>query len=330
MITVILYRHSDCASCEEIRRYLQEFQSQYPHRLVEIDITGERAFEHSDNHLPILEIGPYRLQSPFSRETLQVTLHAAQERGAQNPAFPQVDFADRLVFGFARHYLALLNLILALYVGLPFLAPLLMKAGAEGPARLIYALYGPFCHQLGFRSWYLFGEQPYYPLEAAKIPGVKTFEAISGLEEVANPLSQERLAARAFIGNEQVGYKVALCQRDVAIYGAMLLFGVLFAILGRRVPALPWWGWLLFGLLPVGLDGFSQLFSQFQLPWLTSFLPYRESTPFLRTLTGFLFGFSTAWLMFPSIEASMQETQRLFLRKFALVHPPPDHQTTRP
>lgn len=319
MITVILYRYADCASCKEIRQYLQEFQSQYPHRLVEIDITGERASEHSGNHLPILEIGPYRLQAPFSRETLRVTLHAAQERGAPSSS-PEIGFADRLIFSFARHYLALLNLILALYVGLPFLAPLLMKAGAEAPARLIYTLYGPFCHQLGFRSWYLFGEQAYYPLEAANIEGVKTFEEISGLREVANPLSRERLAARAFIGNEQVGYKVGLCERDVAIYGAMLLFGLLFAFLRDRLRPLPWWLWVLFGLLPIGLDGFSQLFSQFQLPWLTSFLPYRESTPFLRTLTGFLFGFSTAWLMFPSIEASMQETQRLFLRKFALAH----------
>ncbi|MFN3742232.1 MAG: DUF2085 domain-containing protein [Anaerolineales bacterium] len=320
MITVLLYKRAECASCEEIRQYLQEFQSQYPHRLVEIVITGEDAFRHSDDHLPLLEIGPYRLQAPFSRETLQVALRAAQERGGQNPVSPQVGFADRLIFGFARHYLALLNLILALYVGLPFLAPILMKAGAEMPARLLYALYGPFCHQLGFRSWYLFGEQAYYPLEAANIEGVKTFEAISGLQEVANPLSRERLLAHAFIGNEQVGYKVALCERDVAIYGAVLLFGLLFVFLRGRLPSLPWWLWVLFGLLPIGLDGFSQLFSQFQLPWLASFLPYRESTPFLRTLTGFLFGFSTAWLMFPSMEASMQETQRLFQRKFALAH----------
>ncbi|MFO3796131.1 MAG: hypothetical protein ACK8QZ_02455, partial [Anaerolineales bacterium] len=65
----------------------------------------------------------------------------------------------------------------------------------------------------------------------------------------------------------------------------------------------------------------------FQLPWLVSFLPYRESTPFLRTLTGFLFGFSTAWLIFPSLEASMQETQRLFLHKFALAYSPSDQKS---
>ena len=34
------------------------------------------------------------------------------------------------------------------------------------------------------------------------------------------------------------------------------------------------------------MDGFSQLFSQFELAFLIELLPYRESTPFLRVLTG--------------------------------------------
>ncbi len=317
MFTVILYTHTGCLPCEEVRRQLQELQTEYPHRLLEIDVTRDRSFEELKDRLPILEIGAYRLQAPFTAETLRITLQAAQTKTLTGGPKPEVTAADRLLFWFSRHYLLVLNLILALYVGLPFLAPALMKAGATGPARLIYTLYGPFCHQLGFRSWFLFGEQAYYPLEAADIHGVETFESISGLFEVANPLSSERLAARAFVGNEEVGYKVALCQRDVAIYGSMLLFGLLFAFLRRRLVTLSPLLWILIGLLPIGLDGFSQLFSQFNLPWL-ALLPYRESTPFLRTLTGFLFGFSTAWLIFPSLEASMLETQRLFVRKFAL------------
>ncbi len=317
MFTVILYTSAGCLPCEEVRRQLKELQTQYPHRLLEIDVTRDRAFQEQKDRLPILEIGAYRLQAPFSVETLQVTLQAAQARMATGGPKPEITAADRLLFWFSRHYLLVLNLILALYVGLPFLAPLLMKVGASGPARLIYTIYGPFCHQLGFRSWYLFGEQAYYPLEAAHLPDVKTFESISGLSEVANPLSPQRLAARAFLGNETIGYKVALCQRDVAIYGSMLLFGLLFVFLRPRLRTLSLLFWVLIGLLPIGLDGFSQLFSQFNLPWL-AFLPYRESTPFLRTLTGFLFGFSTAWLIFPSLETSMLETQRLFLQKFAL------------
>jgi uncharacterized membrane protein len=66
------------------------------------------------------------------------------------------------------------------------------------------------------------------------------------------------------------------------------------------------------------LDGFSQLFSQFNFPWLAALLPYRESTPFLRVLTGALFGFSTAWFAYPYIEESMAETRQFFIKKFAV------------
>jgi len=73
-------------------------------------------------------------------------------------------------------------------------------------------------------------------------------------------------------------------------------------------PAAPALGLVdLIGMGPIGLDGFSQLFSQFNWPWLASILPYRESTPFLRVLTGGLFGFGTAWFAYPYIEESMNE-----------------------
>ena len=79
--------------------------------------------------------------------------------------------------------------------------------------------------------------------------------------------------ARKYIGDEQVGYKVAYCERDVAIYGAILLFGVLFSLTGKRIPALPWYLWILIGIVPIGLDGFSQLVSQPPL----NFFSFREN-----------------------------------------------------
>jgi uncharacterized membrane protein len=218
---------------------------------------------------------------------------------------------------FARHYLALLNLIIFIYVGLPFFAPVLEKSQSAGIARVIYRIYSPLCHQFGFRSFFLFGEQTYYPLAEAGISGVKTFEQVAGLSDLANPYSASRLAARRFIGDETVGYKVALCERDVAIYGAMLLFGLVYGLTGRRLRGLHWIAWILIGLTPIALDGVSQLVSQFGLPWLEQMLPYRESTPHLRVLTGALFGFGTAWFAFPNIEDSMRETRQFFIKKTA-------------
>jgi uncharacterized membrane protein len=84
------------------------------------------------------------------------------------------------------------------------------------------------------------------------------------------------------------------------------LFGILFALLRRKINSIHWIAWILVGLVPIGLDGFSQLLSQPPL----SLIPLRESTPFLRTMTGFLFGFLTAWFGYPYVQESMQENRK--------------------
>ncbi|PJF38116.1 MAG: hypothetical protein CUN55_18645, partial [Phototrophicales bacterium] len=63
----------------------------------------------------------------------------------------------------ARQWTRVALLIVGIYVSLPFVAPTLMKLGLEGPARVIYTIYSPFCHQFAFRSFFLYGEQPVYP-----------------------------------------------------------------------------------------------------------------------------------------------------------------------
>jgi uncharacterized membrane protein len=205
-----------------------------------------------------------------------------------------------------------------IYVGLPFLAPTLMKLGAELPARAIYRIYSPLCHQFGFRSFFLYGEQVVYPLAEARMSGIKTFEQATGIPNLEDPYSITRFDARKYTGDETVGYKVALCERDVAIYLAILLFGIIYGLSGRRIKSLHWAVWILIGIAPIGLDGFSQLFSQFNWAWLDSVLPYRESTVYLRILTGALFGFMTAWFAYPNIEESMNETRQYYIKKFAV------------
>jgi uncharacterized membrane protein len=76
--------------------------------------------------------------------------------------------------------------------------------------------------------------------------------------------------------------------------------------------SLPWYLWIIFGILPIAMDGLSQLLSQPPLNVFISsdLLAYRESTPFLRSLTGFLFGFTTAWFGYPLVEETMADTRR--------------------
>jgi uncharacterized membrane protein len=208
--------------------------------------------------------------------------------------------ADRFIYWLARHWLAGFNVLAFLYVGFSFLAPVLMLAGADRPASVIYSVYRPLCHQLPYRSWYLFGSQLSYTQE-----------------ELAQLVGAEALVAHGYVGDPDLGYKVALCQRDTAIYGTILMAGVLFAFLRKRVRPMPLWAYLLFGVLPMGLDGGVQFIS-YVLPLVSSSFqfPPLESTPLRRALTGSLFGLATVWLAYPYVEESFADILDTLERKF--------------
>jgi uncharacterized membrane protein len=319
MISVKLYTRKDCDLCEQTRADLESLQSIVPHQLVEIDVSETPILQQELlMALPVVEVGPYKMKAPIERKDLEITLRAVLRGEEQNAAIDKViaehqfsssrwTKADSVTYWLSKHYLAFLNSLVLIYFGLPFLAPILMKYGITFPANLIYKAYANVCHQLAFRSWFLFGEQGVYPRAAAGVKGFLTFEQATGMN------SQDLFGARAFIGNTLLGYKVALCERDVAIYGAILIFGLVYTLIRKRLPALPWYLWILIGILPIGLDGFSQLFSQppFYL------IPYRESTPFLRTLTGAIFGLTTAWFGYPLVEETMADTVKLLEDKLA-------------
>ena len=191
---------------------------------------------------------------------------------------------------------------LGIYLALSFVAPFLMKQGYVKEAQFLYKIYRPACHQLAYRSFFLFGKQGVYPRALVGIKGLETFEELTGAD------SDDSAFASGFIGNDTLGYKVALCQRDVAIYAGLLLFMLVYWISGSRVRAIPWYLWLLIAVVPIGLDGVWQVVSQMGLRFLT-WLPVRESTPFLRVLTGALFGVFSAWFIVPSFSGEEDSEQ---------------------
>jgi len=168
----------------------------------------------------------------------------------------------------------------------------LMHVGATGPGRLIYLVYSLTCHQLPERSFFLFGPQGVYT--------VVELEARGALPAGLNIFQRELLR---FIGTPEVGYKVAICERDVAIYGTILLAGLLFALVrrwwgrnGRPSPKLPLWAYALL-LIPLFVDGATQL------------IGLRESTWLLRLLTGGLFGLATVALAYPYVQEAMDDVE---------------------
>ena len=190
--------------------------------------------------------------------------------------------ANRLVVGIARHWVALLTIAWAMYVLLPIAAPVLMAAGLTTPAYLIYKLYTLFCHQLPDHSYFLFG--------SGLTPLAATLEA-GGMPSGLN-LFQQRL----FLGSPELGYKVAICQRDIAIYGSIALAGMLYGLLRNRIHIrpLPFKVFVLL-LIPIAVDGLTQL------------VGLRTSDWFLRSITGILFGVATVWLLYPYVEDAMQD-----------------------
>lgn len=251
---------------------------------------------------------------------------------------------EAAVLWIARRWLWIVMIVLAIYISLPWLAPMLANAGLSGPADLIYTLYSPFCHQFAFRSPFLFGEQAFYPRAAADT-GYAAFEDYAvqsaAFQEQYRYWSQvyagsppqtpldtddlqgfsvaQQFAARHFIGDESFGYKTSLCARDLAIYTLIFVGGLIYWRFRWRIRPIPFVLFLFVGLGPIGIDGFSQLLSYppFEL-W-----PVRETAPHFRLVTGGLFGLMSAWLGFPHIERSMQDIiERLEYRRAMRNSPP--------
>ena len=186
-----------------------------------------------------------------------------------------VIFLDKLIFQLAKHWLFLANLTWGFYVGLPILAPILMLTGHPWLGNIIYTAYKVACHQIPWRSFFIGGSQIVY-----------TYEELITLVGPALP--------QRYIGDVDIGYKVALCQRDVATYGTILLAGLVFGLVRRRVKPLPIWAFVL-SLVPMGIDGLTQLFG------------LRESNWQLRMITGALFGLASIWLAYPYLEEGMRD-----------------------
>jgi len=250
-------------------------------------------------------------EQPGTAEILtEVERRRAQARRMSEGQRRAVILADRFIFWLSRHWLAILNALALIYVGLPLLAPVLMHLGAKRSGMAIYIIYRPLCNQLPQRSWFLFGPQFAYTLPE--------FEAWLGSDVIPDPLTW------IFVGNEAMGYKVALCQRCTATHGAIFLFGLFYVLGRRRVRPLPWWAYVGFGLVPMALDGGYQALS-YILPRLHQYFPASvpafhitpyETTPLMRTITGVLFGLATVWLAYPLIQEVMDECHETLQQRF--------------
>lgn len=227
---------------------------------------------------------------------------------------PRLDrFSDRVVYRLRRNWLLVFSVVFGHYVGLPFLAPFFMQIGWQMPGKSIYFIYSFLCHQLPQRSFFLFGPQSMYSLSDLQ----------ANLADSTNLLT-----LRQFIGNPEMGWKVAWSDRMVSMYASILIFAWLWWPLRRRIRQLPLWGFVLL-LLPMAIDGGSHFVSdlagfgqgfRYTNTWLAELTGNTFARSFyvgnalgsfnswMRLLTGTLFGLGIVWLGFPYLEKLFMDT----------------------
>jgi len=200
-----------------------------------------------------------------------VAFDALPFRGFLSPAASSVTAA--LTWADQWRRLALLNTLVALFIVGPVVTPLLLAGGATSTATGLFRFFHLLCHQWAFRSFFVLGPQATFSRDQLSALGVDPY---------------------TFVGNAQMGWKMAFCERNMAIFVGLLAFGIAYAAVRRR--RLRAASFMQFAVLiaPMALDGLTQL------------VGWRESTWELRIATGVLFGIASGWFLYPRFMPAAQ------------------------
>jgi len=217
---------------------------------------------------------------------------------------------------FSNPWFTIFLIVYGVWVFAPFLAPVFMHIGWMGAGKAIYFLYSFFCHQLPERSIFLFGQKTMYSLN----------EIQSVWQNTGNPM-----ILRQFIGNDDMGWKIAWSDRMISFYTSIWLFAAIWYPFRRRIKPSSWWGFTLL-LLPIALDGGTHAISDLAgigqgfrdtNAWLVVLTNHVLSVSFyagdalgsfnslMRFVTGLLAGLGIVWLAFPYVFQTQTYNQQL-------------------
>jgi uncharacterized membrane protein/glutaredoxin len=220
--------------------------------------------------------------------------------GAGLPGEPLI---DRIASGMARRWLRWVSIGLAIFVGLPWLAPVLAALGWWGPANFIYTAYAATCHQLPERAANVLGYQVAFCWRDTSIyTGLLLFGLLYGLARDHNIgwLRWMRRPIRLWV--------FILFLVPMAVDGFTHMFG-LRDMYGN--PNMDIW----YGLRLISMG--SQMFS---FNW------------WMRIITGLLAALGAVWFAYPRMNRAVEEAEALrqLYRQSAMVGRPvgtPGHQT---
>jgi uncharacterized membrane protein len=161
------------------------------------------------------------------------------------------------------------------------------------------------------------------------------------LEEIQSAWrkTDNSLILRQFVGNSQMGWKVAWSDRMVSMYTTILTGLLVFGRLGKRLKPLPLWAFALF-ILPMAVDGGTHLVSDVvsrgqvglgfrdSNVWLAALTnnvfpstfyagdAFGSFNSWMRIATGILFGLGLVWLVYPLIADAFSGVAREIEAKF--------------
>jgi uncharacterized membrane protein len=159
----------------------------------------------------------------------------------------------------------------------------------------IYKVFSYTCHQKMSRSLCLFKNNK----EALKI------ENCLEIEGQYIPSNEDRTTIQT-IKDEQIGYKIPICARDIGLYGGMLLSALIYPKI-RKLKEVRVYPPIFFvlALVPMGIDGTVQLISEF------GFLPFvYESTNAIRIATGLIAGVVATFYALPIIMSYIHKEEK--------------------
>jgi len=215
---------------------------------------------------------------------------------------PRMPLLIRLLVPVIQHWWLILIAVAALYVGLPWLAPVFMHLGWTRAGHAIYMLYTTQCHQLPQRSFFLFGSKLTYSLPEIQAAWIAT---------------DDPALLRQFLGTPAMGWKVAWSDRMVSLYSSGFFGALICWPLRNWLRPLPVRVFALL-TLPIVVDGATHAISDYvglvnnfrgTNAWLAvltmNALPpafyagdaLGSFNSWMRLLTGLLFGASAAWLV---------------------------------
>jgi uncharacterized membrane protein len=169
--------------------------------------------------------------------------------------------------------------------------------------------------------------QAHYPKAAASgggnLLGEKTMYTLSEIQSVWQDTINPMLL-RQFIGNTDMGWKIAWSDRMISFYTSIWIFALAWSPFRKKIKPLSLLGFVLL-LLPIALDGGTHMLSDLagigqgfrdSNQWLTLLTNHSLPVSFyagdafgsfnslMRLITGLLAGLGVVWLAFPSLEES--------------------------